>query len=49
VVVRTDGGTDTSALSTLFAAQLLPRLAAGDRPALGDRPGPVGDGGHDPR
>ncbi|GGQ82723.1 SPFH domain-containing protein [Streptomyces pilosus] len=49
VVVRTDGGTDTSALSTLFTAQLLPRLTAGDRPALGDLVGRADDGGHDPR
>lgn len=39
VVVRTDGGTDTSALSTLFTAQLLPRLT-GSRPA-GPEDGPV--------
>ncbi|MEU5460177.1 SPFH domain-containing protein [Streptomyces althioticus] len=31
VVVRTDGGTDTSALSTLFTAHMLPRLTSGDR------------------
>ncbi|MEZ3180007.1 SPFH domain-containing protein [Streptomyces pimonensis] len=48
VVVRTDGGADTSALSTLFTAQLLPRLTAGDRPVPGDRTVP-GDGGRDPR
>lgn len=40
VVVRTDGdgGGDTSALATLVAAQLLPRLALGgaDRPPTGD-------------
>ncbi|MCO4698767.1 SPFH domain-containing protein [Streptomyces sp. RO-S4] len=49
VVVRTDGGTDTSALSTLFTAQLLPRLTAGDRPVTGGVARPAEDGGHDPR
>ncbi|MBT3163915.1 SPFH domain-containing protein [Streptomyces sp. Vc74B-19] len=49
VVVRTDGGTDTSALSTLFTAQLLPRLTAGDRPVTGGVVRPAEDGGHDPR
>ncbi|MER7742492.1 SPFH domain-containing protein [Streptomyces sp. NPDC096538] len=49
VVVRTDGGTDTSALSTLFTAQLLPRLTTGDRPVTGGVVRPVEDGGHDPR
>lgn len=33
VVVRTDGGGDTSALSTLLTAQLLPRLRNGSAPS----------------
>ncbi|MFI8206105.1 SPFH domain-containing protein [Streptomyces sp. NPDC085937] len=49
VVVRTDGGTDTSALSTLFTAQLLPRLTAGELPVTGGALRPAEDGGHDPR
>ncbi|MDN3268458.1 SPFH domain-containing protein [Streptomyces sp. MA15] len=49
VVVRTDGGTDTSALSTLFTAQLLPRLTSGDRAPAGGPVRPAEDGGHDPR
>ncbi|MEU1081475.1 SPFH domain-containing protein [Streptomyces sp. NPDC005908] len=49
VVVRTDGGTDTSALSTLFTAQLLPRLTAGDRLVTGGAVRPAEDGDHDPR
>lgn len=46
VVVRTDGaGGDTSALSTLLTAQLLPRLSA--LPSAGSNHGEVnGDGGH---
>ncbi|MFC7304263.1 SPFH domain-containing protein [Streptomyces monticola] len=50
VVVRTDGGSDTSALSTLLAAQLLPRLtsAPGTLPALDTRSfGQGGDSGHE--
>ncbi len=45
VVVRTDGGTDTSALSTLFTAQLLPRLTSDDRVLNGSvlLPGEDGD------
>ncbi|MEU0287787.1 SPFH domain-containing protein [Streptomyces sp. NPDC006147] len=49
VVVRTDGGTDTSALSTLFTAQLLPRLTAGDRLVTGGAVRPAEDGDHGPR
>ncbi|MEW1601423.1 SPFH domain-containing protein [Streptomyces sp. NPDC093808] len=49
VVVRTDGGTDTSALSTLFTAQLLPRLTSGDRAPAGGPVRQAEDGGHDPR
>ncbi|MBJ6634049.1 SPFH domain-containing protein [Streptomyces griseoincarnatus] len=49
VVVRTDGGTDTSALSTLFTAQLLPRLTSGDRALNGSALLPAEDGGHDQR
>ncbi|MET8895038.1 SPFH domain-containing protein [Streptomyces albogriseolus] len=49
VVVRTDGGTDTSALSTLFTAQLLPRLTSGDRVLNGSAVRPGDDGGHDQR
>ncbi|MBQ0973452.1 SPFH domain-containing protein [Streptomyces sp. RK31] len=49
VVVRTDGGTDTSALSTLFTAQLLPRLTSGDRAPNGSALLPAEDGGHDQR
>ncbi|MFJ8907650.1 SPFH domain-containing protein [Streptomyces sp. NPDC102359] len=49
VVVRTDGGTDTSALSTLFTAQLLPRLTAGDRLVTGGAVRPEEDGDHGPR
>ncbi|MEU0576149.1 SPFH domain-containing protein [Streptomyces griseoincarnatus] len=49
VVVRTDGGTDTSALSTLFTAQLLPRLTSGDRSLNGSALLPAEDGGHDQR
>ncbi|MGW3549336.1 SPFH domain-containing protein [Streptomyces griseoincarnatus] len=49
VVVRTDGGTDTSALSTLFTAQLLPRLTSGDRSPNGSALLPAEDGGHDQR
>ncbi|MDH3036799.1 MULTISPECIES: SPFH domain-containing protein [unclassified Streptomyces] len=49
VVVRTDGGTDTSALSTLFTAQLLPRLTSGDRAPNGSAFLSAEDGGHDQR
>ncbi|MFJ7122456.1 SPFH domain-containing protein [Streptomyces albogriseolus] len=49
VVVRTDGGADTSALSTLFTAQLLPRLTSGDRVLNGSGLRPADDGGHDQR
>ncbi|MEU7393263.1 SPFH domain-containing protein [Streptomyces albogriseolus] len=49
VVVRTDGGADTSALSTLFTAQLLPRLTSGDRVLNGSEVRPADDGGHDQR
>lgn len=49
VVVRTDGGTDTSALSTLFTAQLLPRLTSGDRVLNAGALLPAEDGGHDQR
>ncbi|AXI88069.1 SPFH domain-containing protein [Actinospica acidiphila] len=49
VVVRTDGGTDTSALSTLFTAQLLPRLTSGDRAPNGSALLSAEDGGHDQR
>ncbi|MGA5146991.1 peptidase [Streptomyces sp. ZS0098] len=49
VVVRTDGGTDTSALSTLFTAQLLPRLTSGDRALNGSALLSAEDGGHDQR
>ncbi|MEV7017481.1 SPFH domain-containing protein [Streptomyces sp. NPDC093991] len=49
VVVRTDGGTDTSALSTLFTAQLLPRLTSGDRAPAGGPVRQAEDDGHDPR
>ncbi|MFJ3139110.1 SPFH domain-containing protein [Streptomyces sp. NPDC086843] len=49
VVVRTDGGTDTSALSTLFTAQLLPRLTAGDRLVTGGAVRPAEDGDRGPR
>ncbi|MFF5344714.1 SPFH domain-containing protein [Streptomyces althioticus] len=45
VVVRTDGGSDTSALSTLFTAQMLPRLTSDDRVLNGSvlLPGEDGD------
>nr|WP_286169675.1 SPFH domain-containing protein [Actinospica acidiphila] len=49
VVVRTDGGTDTSALSTLFTAQMLPRLTSGDRVLNGSALLPGEDGGHEQR
>ena len=49
VVVRTDGGTDTSALSTLFTAQLLPRLTSGDRVLNAGALLSAEDGGHDQR
>ncbi|GAB2328663.1 SPFH domain-containing protein [Streptomyces griseoincarnatus] len=49
VVVRTDGGTDTSALSTLFTAQLLPRLTSGDRAPNGSALLSAEDDGHDQR
>ncbi|MBJ6644529.1 SPFH domain-containing protein [Streptomyces sp. BSE7-9] len=49
VVVRTDGGTDTSALSTLFTAQLLPRLTSGDRVLDASVVRSADDGGHDQR
>ncbi|GGQ75034.1 hypothetical protein GCM10010267_42570 [Streptomyces griseorubens] len=49
VVVRTDGGTDTSALSTLFTAQMLPRLTSGDRALNGSAFLPGDDGGHEER
>ncbi|MFI9286544.1 SPFH domain-containing protein [Streptomyces werraensis] len=49
VVVRTDGGTDTSALSTLFTAQLLPRLTSGDRVPNAGTLLSAGDDGHDQR
>ncbi|MEU9587306.1 SPFH domain-containing protein [Streptomyces werraensis] len=49
VVVRTDGGTDTSALSTLFTAQLLPRLTSGDRVSNAGALLSAGDDGHDQR
>ncbi|MGW5900246.1 SPFH domain-containing protein [Streptomyces althioticus] len=49
VVVRTDGGTDTSALSTLFTAQMLPRLTSGDRVLNGSALLPGEDGGHEER
>ncbi|MGC5240751.1 SPFH domain-containing protein [Streptomyces albogriseolus] len=49
VVVRTDGGADTSALSTLVTAQLLPRLTSGDRVLNGRGVRPADDGGHDQR
>ncbi|CAL9462515.1 SPFH domain-containing protein [Streptomyces werraensis] len=49
VVVRTDGGTDTSALSTLFTAQLLPRLTSGDRVPNAGALLSAGDDGHDQR
>ncbi|MEV5462735.1 SPFH domain-containing protein [Streptomyces cellulosae] len=49
VVVRTDGGTDTSALSTLFTAQLLPRLTSGDRVLNAGALLSAQDGGHDQR
>ncbi len=49
VVVRTDGGADTSALSTLFTAQLLPRLTSGDRVLNAGALLSAEDGGHDQR
>ncbi|CAL9461138.1 hypothetical protein SUDANB32_02633 [Streptomyces sp. enrichment culture] len=49
VVVRTDGGTDTSVLSTLFTAQLLPRLTSGDRVSNAGALLSAGDDGHDQR
>ena len=49
VVVRTDGGADTSALSTLFTAQMLPRLTTGDQVLNGSALLPGEDGGHEER